>query len=129
MLALTKNDAMPRLLPYCFLNASLRRSRSAMTAVMSISLKVVSIAAVRCASTRRRAIVARRLDMRSRRSRRSPVDRRDAGGAPVGATFGCAGAPLDVGAGAERGGAASGRPMAPCTSCFITRPADPEPWT
>ena len=34
---------------------------------MSTSLKVVSMAAVCCASTRRRAIVARRLVMRSRR--------------------------------------------------------------
>ena len=36
---------------------------------MSTSLKVVSIAAVCCASTRRRAIVARRFDMRTRSSR------------------------------------------------------------
>ena len=35
---------------------------------MSTSLKVVSIAAVRCASTRCFAIVARRLDIRTRSS-------------------------------------------------------------
>ena len=42
------------------------------TADMSTSLKVVSIAAVCCASTRRLAIVARRFDMRTRSSVRSP---------------------------------------------------------
>ena len=41
-----------------------------MTAVMSTSLKVVSIAAVCCASTRRLAMVARRFDMRTRSSTR-----------------------------------------------------------
>ena len=51
--ALTKNDAMPRPTPCRSLNACLWRSRSAMTADMSTSLKVVSIAAVLCASTRR----------------------------------------------------------------------------
>src|SRR5437870_3363311 len=39
---------------------------------MSTSLKVVSMAAVLCASMRRLAMVARRLDMRTRSSVRSP---------------------------------------------------------
>ena len=47
-----------------------------MSAVMSTSLNVVSIAAVRCASTSRRAIVWRRLVMRTRSSVRSPALRR-----------------------------------------------------
>ena len=41
-----------------------------MIAVMSTSLKVVSIAAVRCASTSRWAMVWRRRDMRTRFSPR-----------------------------------------------------------
>ncbi len=40
---------------------------------MSTSLKVVSMAAVRCASTSRRAMVARRLVIRTRSSLRSPA--------------------------------------------------------
>ena len=62
---------MPRPTPNSFLNDSFRRSRSAMTADMSTSLKVVSIAAVCCASTSRRAIVWRRLVMRTRSSVRA----------------------------------------------------------
>ena len=58
--------------PCRFLNCSLRRSRSAISSVMSTSLKVVSIAAVRCASTRLRAIVSRRFDIRTRSSVRLP---------------------------------------------------------
>ncbi len=50
-----------------------------MTAVMSTSLNVVSIAAVRCASTSRLAIVWRRLVMRTRVSVRSPLARGGAG--------------------------------------------------
>src|SRR5688572_17834413 len=73
MLAFTKNDAMPRPTPKSFLNDSLRRSRRAMIAVMSASLNVVSIAAVCCASTSRRAMVWRRLVMRTRSSVRSPI--------------------------------------------------------
>src|SRR5262245_43178579 len=66
-----------------------------MTAVMSTSLNVVSIAAVCCASTSRLAMVARRLDMRTRSSR-SPAGRGagDGGGAGLatgGGDLGCAG--------------------------------------
>ena len=108
------------------LNASLRRSRSAITAVMSTSLKVVSIAAVRCASTRRRAMVARRL-----RHAHALLAARIAG--------------LRGGRWREPGRtrralqvwtpARLARPWARraarrwpfCTSCFITRPARPCP--
>src|SRR5690242_14643769 len=46
-----------------------------MSAVMSTSLKVVNIAAVCCASTRLRAMVSRRFDIRTRCSERSPAGR------------------------------------------------------
>jgi len=84
---------------------------------MSISLNVVSIAAVRCASTRRRAIVWRRLLMRTRSSRRSPGARRGAVGA--------------AGVAGREGAGADGvlAPIAPTTSCFMTRPAAPVPCT
>ena len=75
-------DAVPlleRLLP---------RARAAPSPrVMSTSLKVVSIAAVRCASTRRLAIVARRLDIRTRSSGRSVAGA--ALGAALGRRYGC----------------------------------------
>ena len=73
--ALTKNDEKPRLTPCFSWKASFRRARSASTAVMSISLKVVSIAAVCWASTRRLAIVALRLHIRTRSSRRAAAER------------------------------------------------------
>ena len=128
MLAFTKNDAMPRPTPYCFLNASLRRSRSAMTAVMSTSLNVVSIAAVLL-----------RLDQ-------TPGDRLAPLGhahALFGAVAGCrrcdrlgavGAASLLAGrcelvtrVGATRWLACVGGAMALWTSCFITRPPVPEP--
>jgi hypothetical protein len=106
MAALTKNDATPRPTPNCALNASLCRSRSAMTADMSTSLKVVSIAATCCASTRRLAIVARRFDMRDRSSSRSPSGR------GAGAGGGAAGALADTGIAVGAGnGAATGAAM------------------
>ena len=88
---------MPRPTPCCFLNASLCRSRSAITAVMSTSLKVVSIAAVllrldqalarssrgastcaralRCGRRRRGGASATGAPARLRRSRRAGVGR------------------------------------------------------
>src|SRR5262249_47947900 len=68
-------DVSPRPMPWRSLKACLCRSRTAWTAVMSISLNVVSIAAVLWASTRRFAMVARRFDMRTRSSVRSPAGR------------------------------------------------------
>src|SRR5438477_126429 len=59
MQALTKNDMKPSRAPCFFSKSSLSRSRSAMTLVMSTSLKVVSMAAVFCASFRRLAMVRR----------------------------------------------------------------------
>src|SRR5688572_26046245 len=112
---------MPTLTPYFFVKASLRRSRNCITALISTSLKVVSIAAVCCASTRRRAIVARRLLMRSRVSLRSLA----AWGLGLGAWA------LELGAwglalgtwGCKDGASAfdAAGPVAFKTSCFVTR--------
>ena len=71
----------PRRTPSCFFsNASRYSLRSAITADMSTSLKVVSIAAVFCASFSRAAMVRRRRVMRTRSSRGSVVARRPGGG-------------------------------------------------
>ena len=95
-----------------------------MTAVMSTSLKVVSIAAVLCASTSRLAIVARRFDMRTRSSVRSPSGRRRS--SPTGGTgLRLGGWRGRRGAGAAGAGARGGL----STSRFITRPASPLPRT
>ena len=59
----------PSFTPCFFSKTSLYWLRSAMMAVMSTSLKVVSMAAVFCASFRRRAMVWRRRDIRTRSSR------------------------------------------------------------
>src|SRR6266571_4581830 len=56
MHARAKNDMKPSPMPCCFWKRSLCSARSAITSLMSISLKVVRIAAVRCAWTRRSAI-------------------------------------------------------------------------
>ena len=71
---------------------------SAMTALMSTSLNVVSMAALCWASTSRLAMVARRLDMRSRCSDRvagrdwAGAGRRGAGAGAVPVPDGAAGA-------------------------------------
>ncbi len=119
---------MPSPTPNSFLNDSLRRSRSAMICVMSASLNVVSIAAVCWASTRRRAMVCRRFVIRTRSSLRSPGRVGAMGLAGVGAIFASrVGSPRWSSAGAAAG--AGDGVIAFLTSCFITRPADPVPWT
>jgi hypothetical protein len=112
---------MPRPTPNSFLNDSLRRSRSAITADMSTSLKVVSIAAVCCASTSRRAIVWRRFVMRTRSSLRGAI------ALLVGATLLLVGAIALTLVGATALLVVAGGAIAFCTSCFVTRPAVPEP--
>ena len=87
-----------------------------MTALMSTSLKVVSIAAVFCASLRRRAMVGRSLVIRTRSSRAASW------GAEGART--CTGA---AGAGAAPG--AGPRAMAASMSPFVTRPSLPLPAT
>ena len=67
--ALVKNPMKPSLLPCFFSNTSLYCARSAMTLVMSTSLKVVSIAAVFCTSFSRRAMVWRSRVIFTRSSR------------------------------------------------------------
>ncbi len=67
--ARTKKPMKPSLTPCFFSNRSRYCVRSAMTWPMSTSLKVVSMAAVFCASFRRRAMVWRSRVMRTRSSR------------------------------------------------------------
>src|SRR3981081_3169200 len=69
MQALTKNDMKPSRAPCFFSKSSFSRSRKVMTAVMSTSLKVVSMAVVFWASLRRLAMVRRSRVMRTRSSR------------------------------------------------------------
>ncbi len=109
-----------------------------MTAVMSTSLNVVSIAAVLCASTSRLAIVARRFDMRTRSSVRSSSERlRSSPTGGTGFAFAVGAAAGAASAGGAAGPAAAGFSAAPdafsaapdafSTSLFITRPPSPLP--
>src|SRR5690606_30592372 len=67
-------DMKPRRTPlWVFSNRSLYFERRAMTSVMSTSLKVVSMAMLDWASTRRSAILARRRVIGTRFSVRSPA--------------------------------------------------------
>src|SRR5829696_2642262 len=75
--ALVKKLMKPSLAPVRSWKASLRRRRSSMTALMSTSLKVVSIAEFCCDSTSRCAMVSLRRERRTRSSRPSSA----AGGA------------------------------------------------
>src|SRR5204863_6762118 len=61
--ALAKNDMNPSFSPFFFTKSSWYFDRRAMTADMSTSLNVVSIAASCCAATRRWAIFARSGDI------------------------------------------------------------------
>ena len=100
--ALTKNERCPARrraasgTPPCGARAAPSRR------VMSTSLKVVSIAAVRCASTSRRAMVAPRLVIRTRSSARAPAARPTTGGGDGAAGLAAAGG----GAGGAAPGAA-----------------------
>src|SRR4029453_9412434 len=67
--ALTKKPMKPSLTPYRFSKASRYSLRNCMTALMSTSLNVVSMAAVSCASLGLLAMVWRSRDMRTRSSR------------------------------------------------------------
>src|SRR6267143_1474685 len=67
--ARTKKPMKPSFTPCFFANRSLYWLRSAITWLMSTSLKVVSMAAVFCASLRRRAMVWRSLVILTRSSR------------------------------------------------------------
>ena len=86
--ARTKNDMKPSLTPWVFSNCSLCCCRSAMTACISTSLKVVRIAAVCWTCCRRSAMRARNRVMGTRRSSRSPVTKLGAG-MPAGAERFC----------------------------------------
>ena len=111
MQAFTKNDMKPSRAPCFFSKSSFSRSRSAITLVMSTSLKVVSMAAVFCASLRRLAMV-RRSRVILTRSSRSALRR-----GPVGA------------AGLAAGAAAAGiDEIAASTSSLVARPSLPVGW-
>src|ERR1700733_13242047 len=106
--ALTKNDMKPSRAPLCFFSKASRYSlRSAITADMSTSLKVVSIAAVFCASFSLAAMVRRSRVMRTRCSRGSSVR-----------------GPRAVGAGVAAG---AGRLRNSSTSPLVMRPSLPVP--
>ncbi len=62
----------PRFTPFCSLNLSLYLSRRAITALMSTSLKVVSMAVVFFTLTRRSATFLRRVVILARLSWRVP---------------------------------------------------------
>ena len=95
-----------------------------MTSVMSTSLKVVSMAAVFCASFRRRAMVWRSLVRRTRSSREASSG---AAGARIGARSRRGAAARERAAGA--GGGAGGLASASITSPFSTWPRLPLPAT
>src|SRR5437899_11188130 len=111
MHARAKNDMKPSPMPCCFWKRSLCSARSAITSLMSISLNVVRIAAVRCAWTRRSAI-RRRMGLIGTRS--SPSTRGADG-------FGAAGTSIRTGR-ALRSRYAS-------TSSLVSRPPLPEAGT
>src|SRR5213083_460734 len=111
MQARAKNDMKPSPMPCCFWKRSLCSARSAITALMSSSLKVVRMAAVCCAWTRRSAI-RRRIGLSGTRS--SPSARAADG-------FGAAGTSIRTGR-ALRSRYAS-------TSSLVSRPPLPEAGT
>ena len=114
--AFTKKLMKPSFTPCFFSKTSLYWLRSAMVAVMSTSLKVVSIAAMFCASFRRRAIVWRRRDIDTRSSRAASDGADGALAAGAGA------------AGMTRGlMSAAGFSSAAMTSPLVMRPSLPVP--
>jgi aromatic ring-opening dioxygenase catalytic subunit (LigB family) len=135
MQARTKKPMKPIFTPCFFSNRSLYWLRMCITALMSTSLNVVSMAAVFCASLRRRAMVCRRRDIRTRSSFLSSFPRTRE---PRSSLFGWApafagvtneeGAWAPTSAGELRAGApdfcASAAAM---TSSLVSRPSLPEP--
>ncbi len=107
----------PSFTPCFFSNTSRYWARNAITAVMSTSLKVVSMAAVFCASLRRRAMVWRSRVIRTRSSR--AASSAGDGARTCTAAAGCA---IGIGAAAARSIAASMSPLE-------TRPSLPVPGT
>ena len=108
--AFTKKPMKPSRTPCFFSNRSLYLARASITALISTSLNVVSIAALFCASFSRRAIVWRRRVMRTRSSLR-PVEA---------ATDG-------VATGVSAAGALTAVAAAVATSSLVSRPSLPVP--
>src|SRR5215472_9337769 len=115
--AFTKKPMKPSFTPCVFSNRSLYWLRRCITALMSTSLKVVSMAAVFCASLSRRAMVARSRVIFTRSSRAASSGTE--GARTCTAAAGCA---TGVGAAAARSIAASMSPL-------VTRPSLPVPAT
>src|SRR6266849_9686582 len=115
--ARTKKPMKPSFTPCFFSNRSLYCARSAMTWPMSTSLKVVSMAAVFCASLSRRAMVCRSRVIFTRSSRAAS----SAGGGERSCTD-AAGRSIGV-------GAAAARSIAAIISPLVTRPSLPDPGT
>src|SRR6202008_36256 len=115
--AVVKKPMKPSFTPCFFSNPSLYCARSAITWVMSTSLKVVSIAAVFCTSFSRRAMVWRRRVILTRSSRAA-----SSAGEGARTCTAAAGWLTGVGADAARSIAASISPLVP-------RPSLPEPGT
>src|SRR5262249_25660800 len=115
--AFTKKPMKPSFTPCVFSNRSLYWLRRCITALMSTSLKVVSMAAVFCASLSRRAMVARSRVIFTRSSRA-------ASSAGDGARTCTAAAVWATGVGAE-----AARSIAAIMSPLVTRPSLPEPGT
>src|ERR1700689_2328667 len=115
--ARTKKPMKPSFTPCFFSNKSLYWLRSAMTWPMSTSLKVVSIAAVFCASLSRRAMVCRSRVIFTRSSRAA-----SSAGDGARTCTAAAGAATGVGCAAARSMAASMSPL-------VTRPSLPVPGT
>ena len=111
--ARTKKPMKPSFTPCFFSNNSLYWLRSAITLVMSTSLKVVSMAAVFCASFRRRAMVWRSRVIFTRSSRA-------ASSAGDGARICAAATGWPAGA-----GCAAARSIAAIMSPLVTRPSLP----
>src|SRR5262245_33443007 len=123
MQARAKNDMKPSPMPWVSRKRSLCCARSAITPLMSISLKVVRMAAVRCACTSRSAI---RLRSRLIGTRSSPSTWGSAGAATEGRRLG-AGAE-GTAASVRAGCTVAERPRARwlSTSSLVSRPPLPE---
>src|SRR5437660_4686778 len=115
--ARTKKPMKPSFTLCFFSNSSFYCARIAITCAMSTSLKVVSMAAVFCASLSRRAMVWRRRLMRTRSSRAASSGAE--GARTCTAAAGCA----------TGVGAATARAIASIMSPLVTRPSLPLPGT
>ena len=123
--ALTKKLMKPSLTPCSFSKRSWNFLRMSISGAMFTSLNVVRMALVLCDCTRRSAMRARRRDIGTRCSGRSPR-LSPLGAATLGSSLGAGAA---AGAALGAGAAAGGEARAPRTSPLVTRPSLPVPGT